>query len=126
MNGTKIILKFDGAVIAASKSATVTLNQDADEYSPLPGSSQDDGWAYYRPGRLSWNLGNEGFFTDASKTQIDAIIPQVDKGFNTLILIDTLRFQGVVRCEKLSIKMPTGNLCKLDVDFIGEDFPELL
>lgn len=123
MNGKNIILSFGGRPIAASVQASISLRQEAEEYSTLPGTVDDDGWARFRPGRLSWGLGNEGFYTDQNEDFVKEEIMYSDSRMGVDVNLDDLiRLEGFAHCEKMSIDFKTGNLSKLKIDLVGDDF----
>ena len=68
MTGNAVIITADGTPIPSSMSCTININQEAVEYTPLPGSvtAEEEGWKHYRRGNYSWSLQNDSFLTDGN------------------------------------------------------------
>ena len=81
MTGNAVIITADGTPIPSSMSCTININQEAVEYTPLPGSvtAEEEGWKHYRRGNYSWSLQNDSFLTDLNVgvAELSGTKPQV-------------------------------------------------
>lgn len=124
MTGNAVIITADGTPIPASTSCTININQEAVEYTPLPGSvkAEEAGWKHYRRGNYSWSLQNDSFLTDLNVgvAELSGTKPQVGINIGEKI---TLTGTGVIKSVKMSGNV--NGLAKLDVSLEGDNLPEI-
>ena len=124
MTGNAVIITADGTPIPASTSCTININQEAVEYTPLPGSvkAEEEGWKHYRRGNYSWSLQNDSFLTDLNVgvAELSGTKPQVGINIGEKI---TLAGTGVIKSVKMSGNV--NGLAKLDVSLEGDNLPEI-
>lgn len=124
MTGNAVIITADGTPIPASTSCTININQEAVEYTPLPGSvtSEEAGWKHYRRGNYSWSLQNDSFLTDGNvgAEELIGTKPQVGISIGEKI---TLTGTAIIKSVKMSGNV--NNLAKLNVSMEGDNLPEI-
>ena len=124
MTGNAVIITADGTPIPASTSCTININQEAVEYTPLPGSvtAEEEGWKHYRRGNYSWSLQNDSFLTDLNVgvAELSGTKPQVGINIGEKI---TLAGTGVIKSVKMSGNV--NGLAKLDVSLEGDNLPKI-
>ena len=124
MTGNAVIITADGTPIPASTSCTININQEAVEYTPLPGSvkAEEEGRKHYRRGNYSWSLQNDSFLTDLNVgvAELSGTKPQVGINIGEKI---TLAGTGVIKSVKMSGNV--NGLAKLDVSLEGDNLPEI-
>ena len=124
MTGNAVIITADGTPIPSSMSCTININQEAVEYTPLPGSvtAEEEGWKHYRRGNYSWSLQNDSFLTDLNVgvAELSGTKPQVGINIGEKI---TLAGTGVIKSVKMSGNV--NGLAKLDVSLEGDNLPEI-
>jgi hypothetical protein len=124
IKGREILITEGGRNIAATTSCEVTLNCEAVPYVPIPGTSEDDGWAHYKYGALSWAVNSSGFYTSDYEMLSRAVSSVLDLQISVFIGADT-QLQGTAVMEEVSIVAETGTLTKAQLKFRCNDFPEL-
>ena len=124
MTGNAVIITADGTPIPASSSCTININQEAVEYTPLPGSvtAEEEGWKHYRRGNYSWSLQNDSFLTDLNVgvAELSGTKPQVGINIGEKI---TLAGTGVIKSVKMSGNV--NGLAKLNISLEGDNLPEI-
>lgn len=124
MLGNAVIITAGGEPIPASTSCTININQEAVEYTPLPGSvtAEEAGWKHHRRGNYSWSLQNDSFLTDGNVGAADLIgtKPQVGISIGEKI---TLTGMAIIKSVKMSGNV--NNLAKLNVSLEGDNLPEI-
>lgn len=124
MTGNAVIITADGTPIPASTSCTININQEAVEYTPLPGSAteEEEGWKHYRRGNYSWSLQNDSFLTDLNVgvAELSGTKPQVGINIGEKI---TLAGTGVIKSVKMSGNV--NGLAKLNISLEGDNLPEI-
>lgn len=124
MNGKNITIKIDGYVIACSTGANIVLRQEVEEYNPLPHTSQDDGWARFVPGELSWDISNNSFYATGTDL-ISRIVDAEEYAEATIQLSPTFILEGNVMIKDVSLEASCSNIARMDASFIGDNFPTL-
>jgi len=124
MTGNAVIITADGTPIPSSMSCTININQEAVEYTPLPGSvtAEEEGWKHYRRGNYSWSLQNDSFLTDLNVgvAELSGTKPQVGINIGEKI---TLAGTGVIKSVKMSGNV--NGLAKLNISLEGDNLPEI-
>ena len=124
MTGNAVIITADGTPIPSSMSCTININQEAVEYTPLPGSvtAEEEGWKHYRRGNYSWSLQNDSFLTDLNVgvAELSGTKPQVGINIGEKI---TLSGTGVIKSVKMSGNV--NGLAKLNISLEGDNLPEI-
>lgn len=124
MTGNAVIITADGTPIPSSMSCTININQEAVEYTPLPGSvtADEEGWKHYRRGNYSWSLQNDSFLTDLNVgvAELSGTKPQVGINIGEKI---TLAGTGVIKSVKMSGNV--NGLAKLNISLEGDNLPEI-
>ena len=124
MTGNAVIITADGTPIPSSMSCTININQEAVEYTPLPGSvtAEEEGWKHYRRGNYSWYLQNDSFLTDLNVgvAELSGTKPQVGINIGEKI---TLAGTGVIKSVKMSGNV--NGLAKLNISLEGDNLPEI-
>ena len=124
MTGNAVIITADGTPIPSSMSCTININQEAVEYTPLPGSvtAEEAGWKHYRRGNYSWSLQNDSFLTDLNVgvAELSGTKPQVGINIGEKI---TLAGTGVIKSVKMSGNV--NGLAKLNISLEGDNLPEI-
>lgn len=124
MTGNAVIITADGTPIPSSMSCTININQEAVEYTPLPGSvtAEEEGWKHYRRGNYSWSLQNDSFLTDLNVgvAELSGTKPQVGINIGEKI---TLTGTGVIKSVKMSGNV--NGLAKLNISLEGDNLPEI-
>ena len=124
MTGHAVIITADGTPIPSSMSCTININQEAVEYTPLPGSvtAEEEGWKHYRRGNYSWSLQNDSFLTDLNVgvAELSGTKPQVGINIGEKI---TLAGTGVIKSVKMSGNV--NGLAKLNISLEGDNLPEI-
>lgn len=124
MLGNAVIITQGGTPIPASTSCSININQEAVEYTPLPGSvsAEEAGWKHYRRGNYSWSLQNDSFLTDGNVGTVELIgtKPQVGISIGEKI---TLTGMAIIKSVKMSANV--NDLAKLNVSLEGDNLPEI-
>ena len=124
MTGNAVIITADGTPIPSSMSCTININQEAVEYTPLPGSvtAEEEGWKHYRRGNYSWSLQNDSFLTELNVgvAELSGTKPQVGINIGEKI---TLAGTGVIKSVKMSGNV--NGLAKLNISLEGDNLPEI-
>lgn len=124
MTGNAVIITADGTPIPSSMSCTININQEAVEYTPLPGSvtAEEECWKHYRRGNYSWSLQNDSFLTDLNVgvAELSGTKPQVGINIGEKI---TLAGTGVIKSVKMSGNV--NGLAKLNISLEGDNLPEI-
>lgn len=124
MTGNSVIITADGTPIPSSMSCTININQEAVEYTPLPGSvtAEEAGWKHYRRGNYSWSLQNDSFLTDGNvgTSELIGTKPQIGISIGEKI---TLTGTAIIKSVKMSGNV--NNLAKLNVSLEGDNLPEI-
>lgn len=117
-----VTVSLDNETIAQSRDCTISFQQEVVEYNPLPGSIEDDGWAHYRCGNLSWSLSNNGLYVKDSAIEI----LDEDKTYVTEVYFgSTAKISGNTKLSNISINAQVGSLAKMDMSFECDEFPTL-
>lgn len=124
IKGREILISEGGQNIAATTSCEVTLNCEAVPYVPIPGTSEDDGWAHYKYGALSWAVNSSGFYTNDYEMLSRAVSSVLDLQISVAIGADA-QLEGTAVMEEVSIVSEVGTLTKAQLKFRCNDFPEL-
>ena len=124
MTGNAVIITADGTPIPSSMSCTININQEAVEYTPLPGSvtAEEAGWKHYRRGNYSWSFQNESFLTDGNVGSAELIGTKPQVGISICEKI-TLTGTAIIKSVKMSANV--NNLAKLNVSLEGDNLPEI-
>ena len=126
MKGNDIVLSIDGTAIAAATNASIELSQEAEEYTPMPGSTDDDGWRHYRPGHLSWNVSHDGLVTEDAEDLLSAIYSDDDDITLTLTMGTNHSLTGTAKLSEVGIVAQVRTLAKMSAKFNCNDFPTLV
>jgi hypothetical protein len=124
IKGREILITEGGQNIAATTSCEVTLNCEAVPYVPIPGTSEDDGWAHYKYGALSWAVNSSGFYTNDYEMLSRAVSSVLDLQISVAVGSDT-QLEGTAVMEEVSVVAEVGTLTKTQLKFRCNDFPEL-
>lgn len=126
IKGNDIVLALDGTAIAAATNVSVTLSRRAEDYTPIPGTTEDDGWAHYRPGALSWSLSHDGLFVDATASQLLQRMAEGDLECAAVVTIGSdFTLSGTVHLAEVSMQAEVGTLSKVTAKIVCDDFPTL-
>lgn len=124
IKGREILITEGGQNIAATTSCEVTLNCEAVPYVPIPGTSEDDGWAHYKYGALSWAVNSSGFYTSDYEMLSRAVSSVLDLQISVAVGTDT-QLEGTAVMEEVSVVAEIGTLTKAQLKFRCNDFPKL-
>lgn len=124
MLGNAIIVTAGGTPIPASTSCSININQEAVEYTPLPGSvsAEEAGWKHYRRGNYSWSLQNDSFLTKATEGSPELMGTHTSVNFK-LNEIYSLSGIGVIKSIKIAANINA--LAKLEISIEGANLPIL-
>lgn len=115
--GDKIVVSIDGEVVALQTSCKVTAKVGSVEVVPLPGSADDDGWAHYEPGQISWTVSNDSFLAIGDK-----LVKLGVEGTRVAVSVDiwykTLSGNAVVDSVKVTAQNKA--YCKVSLSMTGE------
>lgn len=127
MLGNIIKLYLNDEPVMAATSCSVTLNQQAEEYTPLPGTTDDDGWKHYNCGKLSWSVSHDGLMSSANNELIGKITSGVNK---FLAQIDISEggdmLEGDVSLSEVSVVANVNSLAKISAKLVCDDFPKIV
>lgn len=124
MKGRDIKVYLGAAAIAASVGCEVTLSSSLVAYTPIPGTADDDGWAHYKYGALSWNISNSGFYTQ-DYTYIDTLVSSGENVAVDVAISDTLHLTGDAAITEVSLSGDIGSLAKTSIKLKCNDFPTI-
>lgn len=124
MKGRNIKILLNSTAIAASVGCEVTLASSLVSYTPIPGTADDDGWAHYKYGALSWNISNNGFYTQDFSC-IDTLVTSGENVAVEVSLSDSLSLAGDATITEVSLAGDIGSLAKTSIKIKCNDFPTI-
>ena len=121
INGTAVVLDFDGNPLALLTNATLTLEQD------LPDSSTKDsaGWAEHLNGQRNWSIDSEGNVDLAAganaETLADSILNQTKVPIEFASNVTgQIKFTGTVSTNSVSIETPNEDTASISGSMTGD------
>lgn len=123
-----LILYGTGQVIAAATSASVELQQEAEEYDLLPDLSDETTaqWKCFKPGNKSWIVAHQGFYVaEMGNGWAKKICQNEDVQFNARVYLGSINIEGQVHLNNVNIDAPGKNLAKFSATLIGDNFPNI-
>lgn len=117
-----------GDNFAAAKSVNVEFSHAPIEYTPIPGSVEDDGWRHYRPGKLSWKVDSDKLYTtDDTILKKHTTGNQQEQTINVIIREngEEHRISGLALLVESSLRAAVRALSQYTAKFHCIDFPTL-
>ena len=123
----QVKLYFDEELMYAPTGLSVELAQELNEYIPLPGSDDDDGWCHYTPGHLTWGLSADHLFTDYSAEYINDFAGTGDQASKEAVIVvgDDFTLSGDIYINELAVQATKRQLARLTAKFVCNGFPIL-
>lgn len=125
MKGNDVKLIVNDTPVAAATNCAVELSQQLEAYTPLPGSTEDDGWMHFRPGLLAWNISSDGFFTDDAQDVIEQMCASGSAVDVEVTLGSSLSLLGDALISEVGVIGEVQSLAKLSIKLTCNNFPSL-
>ena len=124
MRGNVIAIYLDSEPVACSTECSLNVQQEAVEYTPLPGTvtEEEAEWKHYRKGDYSWSVGNGSFLTFESAKVLEAVGNEV--GVDVAIG-DGSALVGTGIVKSAIVEGNVNSLAKMSVNIEGNDLPTM-
>lgn len=117
-------------MLSGETDCSVELSQAAEEYTPIPGSSEPSGWAYYRPGKLSWSVSGDAIINTNSQQRIfrgtsffGIIKYTVRLLLGNLLGTDT-GLEGTAAITSRKVVAESKGFARISIHLDGDNFPD--
>lgn len=116
-------IKFyiDGTKVPGCTGVSIEFRQELEEWTPFPGSADDDGWKRYRAGRLSASLSAQVNYKNTNATMF-ADYPYYD-GETFEISNDEFEIEGNAAVVNTTIQASARSIAKMSLEFEVGQFP---
>lgn len=118
-------------MLSGETDCSIDLSQAAEEYTPIPGSSEPSGWAYYRPGKLSWSVSGDAIINSASLTRIfrgpyffGLVKYTVRLLIGKLLGVET-GLEGTAAISSRKVSAESKGFARISIQLDGDNFPDI-
>jgi len=123
IKGSNVILKIGGVAVAAQTEAQLQAEVEMVQVVPLPGSTEDDGWARFERGARVWGLTNNSFL-QSDDTIVASLLGTGARG-TAEISVGSSKLSGGFAVTSVSVAANHGASAMVQIQLEGESWPTL-